>query len=154
VHELVKDPPSRPSRREIHNVLRRWRSLAGVYEPERLLVGETWVMDIDELASFYGRNDELQLASNFAFMFAGLDATALGDVVERTHAALPSGALPVWALSNHDVVRFPTRMCDEDDAKVRSALLGLLSCTGPRSSTTATRSGCDRSRFRPIVSAT
>jgi hypothetical protein len=91
VHELVKDQSSRPSRPEIHNVLRRWRSLAGVYEPERLLVGETWVMDIDELASFYGRNDELQLAFNFLFMFAGLDATALGDVVERTDAALPSG---------------------------------------------------------------
>ena len=29
-------------------------------------------MDLDELASFYGRNDELQLAFNFPFMFAGL----------------------------------------------------------------------------------
>jgi alpha-glucosidase len=130
VHELVKDPPRRPNRPEVHNVLRRWRSLAGGYEPERLLVGETWVMDIDELASFYGRNDELQLAFNFPFMFAGLDATALAGVVERTDAALPDGAVPVWALSNHDVVRFPTRMCDEDDAKVRSALLALLTLRG------------------------
>ncbi len=130
VHELVKDPPSRPNRPEVHKVLRRWRSLAGSYEPERLLVGETWVMDLDELASFYGRNDELQLAFNFPFMFAGLDATALPDVVERTRAALPGGALPAWALSNHDVVRFPTRICDEDDAKVRSALLALLTLPG------------------------
>jgi alpha-glucosidase len=130
VHELVKDPPSRPNRPEVHNVLRRWRSLAGGYEPERLLVGETWVMDLDELASFYGRNDELQLAFNFPFMFAGLDATALAGVVERTDAALPDRALPIWALSNHDVVRFPTRMCDEDDAKVRSALLALLTLRG------------------------
>jgi alpha-glucosidase len=130
VHELVKDPPSRPNRLEVHNVLRRWHSLAGGYESERLLVGETWVMDLDELASFYGRNDELQLAFNFPFMFAGLDATALAGVVERTDAVLPDGALPVWALSNHDVVRFPTRMCDEDDAKVRSALLALLTLRG------------------------
>jgi alpha-glucosidase len=130
VHELVKDPPSRANRPEIHNVLRRWRSLAGGYEPERLLVGETWVMDLDELASFYGRNDELQLAFNFPFMFAGLDATALAGVVERTDAVLPGGALPVWALSNHDVVRFPTRMCDDDDAKVRCALLALLTLRG------------------------
>jgi alpha-glucosidase len=35
VHELVKDPPGRPNRPEIHNVLRRWRSLARAYEPER-----------------------------------------------------------------------------------------------------------------------
>ncbi|HLB17540.1 MAG TPA: alpha-amylase family glycosyl hydrolase [Gaiellaceae bacterium] len=130
VHELVKDPPSRPNRAEIHDVLRRWRSLARGYDPERLLVGETWVMELDELARFYGSTDELQLAFNFPFMFAGLDASALEDVVARTEAVLPSGALPVWALSNHDVVRFPTRMCDEDEAKVRAALLMLLTLRG------------------------
>ena len=130
VHELVKDPPSRPNRTEIHKVLRRWRSLAGGYEPERLLVGETWVMDLEELARFYGRDDELHLALNFPFMFAGFEATALADVVERTEAVLPLAALPVWALSNHDVVRFPTRMCDEDDVKIRTALLALLALRG------------------------
>jgi len=130
VHELVKDPPSRPNRTEIHNVLRSWRSLASGYEPERLLVGETWVMDLEELARFYGRDDELHLALNFPFMFAGFEASALADVVERTEAVLPRDALPVWALSNHDVVRFPTRMCDEDDAKIRSALLALLTLRG------------------------
>ena len=130
VHELVKDPPSRPNRPEIHKVLRRWRSLADGYDAERLLVGETWVMDLEELASFYGRADELQLAFNFPFMFAGLDATALADVVAATEAVLPRHASPVWALSNHDVVRFPTRMCDEDDAKIRCALLALLALRG------------------------
>jgi len=130
VHELVKDPPSRPNRTEIHNVLRSWRSLASGYEPERLLVGETWVMDLEELARFYGRDDELHLALNFPFMFAGFEAPALADVVERTEAMLPRDALPVWALSNHDVVRFPTRMCDEDDAKIRSALLAILTLRG------------------------
>jgi alpha-glucosidase len=130
VNELVKDPPSRTNRPEIHSVLRRWRSLAGGYETERLLVGETWVMELEEMASFYGRDDELQLAFNFPFMFADLEATTLADVVTRTEAALPRDALPVWALSNHDVVRFPTRMCDEDDAKVRAALLALLTLRG------------------------
>jgi len=130
VHELVKDPPSQTNRPEIHRVLRRWRELAEGYEPERLLLGETWVMDLDEMAAFYGRTDELQLAFNFPFMFAGLDATVLADVVRRTEVVLPGGALPVWALSNHDVVRFPTRMCDEDDAKVRCALLALLTLRG------------------------
>jgi alpha-glucosidase len=52
-------------------VLRRWRTLADGYDPERVLVGETWV-ELDELASFYGtKNDELHLAFNFAFVFAG-----------------------------------------------------------------------------------
>lgn len=130
VHELVKDPPNQPNRAEIHDVLRSWRELAGEYEPARLLLGETWVLDLDELASFYGRGDELQLGFNFPFMFAGLDATALAAVVERTEDVLPAGSLPVWALSNHDVVRFPTRICSEDDARVRCALLALLTLRG------------------------
>ena len=130
VHELVKDPPSQSNRPEIHGVLRRWRQIADGYEPERLLLGETWVMDLDELATFYGNSDELQLGLNFPFMFAGLDATALAAVVKRTEAVLPGSALPVWALSNHDVVRFPTRICNEDDAKIRCALLALLTLRG------------------------
>jgi len=130
VHELVKDPPGQSNRPEIHSVLRRWRALADGYDPERLLLGETWVLDLDELASFYGQADELQLGFNFPFMFAGLDAAALADVVKRTEDVLPAGSLPVWALSNHDVVRFPTRVCDEDDAKVRCALLALLTLRG------------------------
>jgi alpha-glucosidase len=130
VHEFVKDPPSRPNRPEIHSVLRRWRMLADGYDPARLLLGETWVMDLDELASFYGQVDELQLAFNFPFMFAGLDAAALADVVKGTEDVLPGGASPVWALSNHDIVRFPTRICAEDDAKIRCALLALLTLRG------------------------
>jgi alpha-glucosidase len=88
------------------------------------------VLDLDELATFYGDSDELQLAFNFPFMFAGLDAAAIADVVKRTEDVLPTGSSPVWALSNHDVVRFPTRICDEDDAKVRMALLALLTLRG------------------------
>ena len=130
VHELVKDPPSQANRAEIHNVLRRWRQIANGYEPARLLLGETWVMDLDELATFYGRTDELQLAFNFPFMFAGLEAAALENVVKGTEDVLPSGAVPVWALSNHDAVRFPTRICDEDDAQARCALLALFTLRG------------------------
>jgi alpha-glucosidase len=36
----------------------------------------------------------------------------------------------VWALSSHDVIRFPTRLCDDDDAKVKAALLFLLTLRG------------------------
>src|SRR5207249_3143420 len=127
VHEVVKDPPDRPNPPKIHSLLRRWRILANDYVPERLLLGETWVLDLHELATFYGSGvDELQLALNFPFMFAGLDAAALADVVKQTEELLPAGATPVWALSNHDVVRFPTRICGDDDVKARCVLLILL----------------------------
>lgn len=131
VHELVKDPPEQPNLPEIHRVLRRWRKLAEAYDPEGLLVGETWVMELEKLAAFYGDGtDELHLAFNFPFMFAGLDAAARAEIVARTNEVLPGDAWPVWALSNHDVVRFPSRLCDEDDAKVKAALLFLLGLRG------------------------
>jgi alpha-glucosidase len=131
VHQVVKDPPDRANRPQIHELLRAWRTLANGYDPERLLLGETWVLDLHELVTFYGSGvDELQLAFNFPFMFAGLEAAGLGDVVNRTEALIPPQATPVWALSNHDVVRFPTRICDEDDAKARCALLLLMGLRG------------------------
>ena len=89
-----------------------------------------WVLELEKMVAFYGESDELHLAFNFPFMFAGLDASALPDVVGRTEELLPDGSWPVWALSNHDVVRFPTRICDEDDAKIRCALLILLTLHG------------------------
>jgi alpha-glucosidase len=116
---------------ETHRVLRRWRALADSCELPRLLVGETWAMDAENLASFYGNgDDELHLAFNFPFMFAQLDAAELRPVVEQVEAALPEDAWPVWTGSNHDFVRFPTRWCAGDERKVRSALLIVLTLRG------------------------
>jgi len=113
-----------------HRLIGEWRALADAYDPQRLLVGETYVLDVAEMASFYGAGDELHLAFNFAFLHASLSATALRRVVELTEAALPDIAWPVWTLSNHDHARFPTRWCDGDERKVRCALLVLLALRG------------------------
>jgi alpha-glucosidase len=119
------------NREEVHDVLRRWRRLVDEYEPERVLLGETWVMDLDRLARFYGSGeDELHLAFNFPFTFSDLNAQALRGIVEATEAALPERAWPVWMLSNHDIVRFPTRMADGDEDRARAALFLLLTLRG------------------------
>jgi len=95
---------------EVHDVYKRWRKVTQEYDPERILLGETYVIDLDRVASFYGQNgDELHLAFNFAFLHAELDADELRELVEGTEAAMPHDAWPVWTGSNHDVVRFPTR---------------------------------------------
>jgi alpha-glucosidase len=141
-HGIVKDRELRDNpdpavstynanREDVHDVLRRWRTVVDAYEPQRILLGETWVMDFDRLARFYGNGqDELHLAFNFPFTFSDLNADALRCVVEATEAALPAGAWPVWMLSNHDVVRFPTRMADGDERKARAALFVLLALRG------------------------
>jgi alpha-glucosidase len=116
---------------EVHDVYRAWRGLADGYEPPRALLGETYVMELERLASFYGTGrDELHLAFNFTFLHADLDADVLRRCVERTEAALPDGAWPVWTSSNHDVERFPSRWADGDARRARVALLMLLTLRG------------------------
>ena len=118
------------NRPEVHEVYRDWRRLADGCQPPRLLLGETWVGDIGRLASYYGRDDELQLGFNIPFLFSGFSAAALAGVVAETMAKLPPGACPVWTGSNHDVGRFPSRWCGGDEARTRLALLVLATLPG------------------------
>jgi alpha-glucosidase len=118
------------NRPEVHEVIKRWRVLADSYEEPRLLIGETPV-PVDKLAEFYGNgSDELGLAFNFNFISAPFEAPAMRAIVEETEAALPPGAWPAWTGSNHDMFRFPTRWAEDDPARVRLALLMLLSLRG------------------------
>jgi len=116
------------NRPQVHEVYREWRSIAERYSPARLLLGETWTGDIGALAAFYGDDDELQLAFNFAFAYAALGG--LPGAVAGTLAGLPAGACPVWTASNHDIGRFASRWCDGDPDRIRLALLLLLTLPG------------------------
>ena len=119
------------NRPEVHEVLRRWRRIADGYDPPRLLLGETFLFDIAAMAGYHGNgDDELQLALNLPFMFSPLAADAMRDAVTRTVDALPDGAWPLWNGSSHDVPRLATRWCGGDPARVRCALLLLLTLRG------------------------
>ena len=118
-------------RPEAHDILRRWRAIADSYEPPRLLIGETNVDRLATLMHFYGNgHDELHGGFNFVFLNAALEAAALRAVVEEVEATLPTGAWPIWTGSNHDVSRLATRWASGDPAKVRCALLILLTLRG------------------------
>ncbi len=119
------------NRPEAHDILRRWRKVAAGYSPPRVLLGETNVDTLENLATYYGSgDDELHMGFNFPFIEAPFEAAALSDIVARTEALLPSSAWPVWTGSNHDVSRLATRWCEGDPAKVRLALLMLLTLRG------------------------
>ena len=125
--------PLRPvynmNRPEVHEVFRRWRTLSNAYDPNGVLIGETWVLDLPSLMRYYGAGDELHLTLNVPFVFAEL-GQQVRAVVEATEAALPSGAWPMWNASNHDAGRFPTRWCDGDERRIRAALVMLLTLRG------------------------
>jgi alpha-glucosidase len=139
--ELRDDPPSPDggsvlnvfsmNRPETHDILRSWRRLADSYQPGRVVLGEAYVLEIDRWAAFYGDGaDELSLAFNFALLHSDLDAEQMRTVVAATEAALPTGASPCWAGSNHDARRLTTRWCGGDQALARCALLVLLGLRG------------------------
>jgi len=151
-HALVKDPqlrdnpPARPTDSpawqragqwpkynmglpEAVDVHRRWRGVAAEYDPERLLLGETYVLEVDKLMT-YLVPDGLQLCMNLAFVHTPFVAEQLAAVVEETERRYPAGATPVWHASSHDDPRFPTRWCDGDEDAIRCALVALLSLRG------------------------
>jgi alpha-glucosidase len=118
-------------RPEVHDVFKRWRQIAEEYDPPRLLIGETWVQEPAEWASFYGgEDDELQLPMNFMFAMEEFDPAVLRTVAEVSLAELPADAVAVWHGSNHDVSRLATRWCDGDEDRVRLALTMLLTLPG------------------------
>ena len=78
------------------------------------------MLDLDSLIPFYGDGeDELNLAFNFLFVHAELDADELRAVVEGVEEKLPAGAWPVYTGSNHDAGRLATRWAGDDARRAR-----------------------------------
>jgi alpha-glucosidase len=96
-------------RDDVHQIYRRWRTIAESYAVPRVFVAEAWVDGPARLAR-YVRSDELNTAFNFDFLRASwtepdLRTTIVATVAEHTGV----GAPPTWVLSNHDVARHVSR---------------------------------------------
>jgi alpha-glucosidase len=105
------DPGEHPftDRDALHDIYRRWRSIADGYAEPRVLVGEVWLPDADRLAR-YVRPDELHTAFNFDFLACPWDRDRMRTSIESALAAhAPVDAPTTWVLSNHDVTRPVTR---------------------------------------------
>lgn len=92
----------------LHEIIRTWRGLLDTYEGDRMMVAEAWVPR-DRLP-LYLRPDEYHQSFNFDLLAANWDAAEFSEVITRASSAAASvGSAPTWVLSNHDVVRAPTR---------------------------------------------
>ncbi len=118
------------NRPEVHDLYKSWREIAEKYTPERVLLGETWVNDPVALVKFFGDDDELQLTFNFGFVMTKFNARAMHDAVHLALSEQPASSIATWTGSNHDISRFPTRWCDNDEALIRLALVFLLTMPG------------------------
>lgn len=143
VHCIGKDPELRDMPEELvglpamlqdfgpgtHEQLRGLRALVDSYPGDRLLVGETFVLDTAQMASYLGHGDQLHLAFNFSALHCQWAADRWRREIESTYALLdPIGAWPTWVLSNHDVARHRSRYGSE--ARARAAAVLLLSLRG------------------------
>jgi len=127
----LRSNPQVSDQEEVHEVYRRWRTLAEKYEPHRLLVGEVNLEPAR--AARYTRADEMQQAFAFAFVKLGWDAEAWAAVGNELEAARQlHGAAPTWALENHDIVRSVTRFGGGElgALRARAALVALLGLPG------------------------
>lgn len=94
----------------VHDIYRRWRSIADAYDPPRIFCSEAWVESEERLAN-YLRPDELHTSFNFEYLKAGWDAERMREVIDQTIATHQAVNAPAtWVLSNHDVVRHRTRL--------------------------------------------
>ncbi|OII36942.1 alpha-amylase [Curtobacterium sp. MMLR14_014] len=124
-HGLAKDlsTPYRPSneqdlpldgsdplydRDEVHEIFATWRRVLDEYDPPRAAVAEAWAPAPRRV--LYARPTELGQAFNFDLLEAPFEPDVFRRIIERNLAASEqSGASSTWVLSNHDVVRHPTR---------------------------------------------
>jgi alpha-glucosidase len=117
---------------EVHDVIRRMRTMVANYPAHRVLIGETYLPNTAELDKWYGgiAKDELQLPMDMLLGFHGdrdkLDAarfrTYLTEVETQVH-----GSQPLLVFDNHDNVRSIDRYGDGvHNAEINKLLATIL----------------------------
>lgn len=109
------------------SVLREIRAALDAY-PDRVGIGETYLMDPVRVAAYYGPDlDGLHLPFNFTLMPLPWQSDAFRQTIQTYYHALPPGAWPNFVLGSHDEHRFATRFGPEN---ARSAAMLLLTLWG------------------------
>ena len=79
-------------------------------QAKRVLIAEAWVNPLSKMAQWV-RPDEMHQAFNFGYLETPWRAEALRLVVDESIEAFGAvGAPSTWVLSNHDVIRHPSRL--------------------------------------------
>jgi alpha-glucosidase len=108
---------------EVHDVMRRLRKMVASYPGDRVLIGETYLPNIQELDKWYGgsRHDELNLPMDMQIGFANkLDVNLFRQRIEEVETKV-HGNQPLIVFDNHDNARSWNRYGDgvHDDAIAR-----------------------------------
>jgi alpha-glucosidase len=112
----------------VHVILRSFRRVLDRYD-DRVAVGEVGIASLPDMARYYGRGDELHLVFNFDFWRQPWSARAFAQAVEAYEAALPVGAWPDYALSNHDLPRARSRYDERGLGGQRARVMAMMLLT-------------------------
>ncbi len=113
---------------KLHEVLAGLRAVTDTFPGQRVLIGETYMPNVAELAKMYGpRNDELQLPMDTQIGFINkLDVATFRQKILEAETGL-NGNLPLLVFDNHDNHRLDVRYGDgthnEDIQRVLATLL-------------------------------
>ncbi len=95
-------------REELAEIYAEWRAVFDSYDPPLFAVGETWVES--HRRGRYANPRALGQAFNFDFLWNPWHAQSFVDVIdENLRLAAEAGSTSTWVLSNHDIIRHPTR---------------------------------------------
>jgi len=112
------DPNESTSRQEglpeVHDVMRRMRSMIDTYPDHRVLIGETYLPSVEELDKWYGgaKHNELQLPMDIQVGFEPkLDANEFRHHINDAETRI-DGNQPLFVFDNHDNPRTASRYGD------------------------------------------
>ncbi len=91
---------------EVHDVMRQLRKVVDSYPGNRVLIGETYLPNIQQQLLWYGaHNDELQLPMDMQVGFLNkLDAGKFRAKINQAETEL-NGNMPLFVFDNHDNAR-------------------------------------------------
>jgi alpha-glucosidase len=112
-------------RDEVHDIYREWRELLDSYPGDRMSVAEAWVPE--HRTGRYVAEDSLHQIFGFDFLVVPWSAPFIRKTIRSMALGVAdSGALPTWALSNHDTQRLVSRFGGGPRGLARARALALL----------------------------
>jgi len=95
--------------------------------PDRMLVGELYLLDLVRFVGYLNTGDQLHMAHNFVFIDQDWGAEAYADCIADFERLAEETAWPAWFLANHDKPR-PRSRFDHDGfgAQRQRAILVML----------------------------
>jgi alpha-glucosidase len=113
---------------EVHGVIRRMRAMIDTYPGDRVLIGETYLPNVEELDKWYGgaKHDELQLPMDMQVGFEPkLDPKEFGQRIDDAETKI-HGNQPLFVFDNHDNPRTAARYGDGVHDKAIDKMLATI----------------------------